>query len=207
MTYPATDDRITVSAGGPPPDQDIPDGVYPLILFDIKPPREVTAKRGPKAGQNIELRDWLFAVDQPGHPLDARVIDVSTSLASGPKSKQYEILTALFNGVRPPEGASFGKSDLCGRRILGTIQHDEGGWPQIVTFSALPVTMQQQAFAAATGAPQAPAAPVAAPVAAPAPVVPPVAPHPVQQQLAPNPAPASESVPAAAPAPTDQLPF
>jgi hypothetical protein len=195
VTYPAADDRIVVSAGGPPPDQDIPDGVYPLILSDIKPPRTVTAKRGPKAGQDIDLRDWIFDVDQPGHPLDGRVIDVSTSLASGPKSKQFEILTALFNGVRPPEGTSFGKSDLCGRRILGTIQHDEGGWPQIATFSAMPAQMQQQAFAAATGAPVA-AAPVPVAALAPAP-----------QPAVPSPAPAPESVPAAAPVSTDQLPF
>ena len=50
---------IEVTQSGP----DIPDGVYPVTLVDIKGPKTVTAQRGPKAGQDIDLLDWEFAVD------------------------------------------------------------------------------------------------------------------------------------------------
>jgi hypothetical protein len=189
-----TDSFITVTAGGPPPDQDIPDGVYPLILTDIKDPRTVTAQRGPNAGQSFDLRDWVFAIDLPGHPLDGRIHEASTSMASGPKSKQYAYLTAL-------------KQDLLGRRALGTFQHDEGGWPQIVNLSALPPHMQQQPQAA----PAAPSpAPVAAttPVAYPQPAAAPPAQFQPQQIIPPQPQqPVAGSFGQAGPQPSAQAPL
>lgn len=160
-----TDDFITVSAGGPPPDQDIADGVYPVILTDIKDPRTVHVQNGKRAGQDMELRDWIFNVDMPGHALDGRELDASTSLASGPKSKQFGYLTALNNGTPPATGAKFGKTDLVGRRALATIYHDDGGYPKIGNLSAMPVGMQQAGFVAAT-------APAAAPATGPADALP-----------------------------------
>src|SRR5687768_16170502 len=101
--------QITVSQGG----VDIPDGVYPVTLVEIKGPKTVTAQRGPKAGQDIELLDWVFSVDEGDY--DGTNIEASTSMASGPKSKMYSYLTALFNGVAPQVGATFNAEDLCGR--------------------------------------------------------------------------------------------
>lgn len=162
-----SDDFITVSAGGPSPDADIPDGVYPVILSAISDPKTVTARRGKNAGKDIDLIDWTFAVDAPGHPLDARLLDESTSTASGPRSKMYAYLTALFGGVAPVVGTRIGKADLIGRRALATVVHDEGGWPRVSNLGALPAQMLQQSFAAATGAPvQAPGAPAPAAAAA-----------------------------------------
>jgi hypothetical protein len=138
---------IEVHASGP----DIPDGVYPVTLVDIKGPKTVTAQRGPKAGQDIELLDWQFAVDDGPH--DGVLIEVSTSLASGPRSKMYAFLTALFNGVAPQIGAGFEKTDLCGRRALATVKKDEGGWLRIENLGAMPVQMQQAKLAQVTGAP------------------------------------------------------
>ncbi|MCI0344392.1 MAG: hypothetical protein L0221_02965 [Chloroflexi bacterium] len=144
---------IEVRSGGA---SDIPDGVYPVILVDIKGPKTVTAQRGPNAGQDIDLLDWIFAVDQTGHPLDGKEIEASSSTASGPRSKMYAFLTALFNGVAPLIGAGFEKTDLVGRRALATVKRDEDGWPRLVNLGAMPTQMQQAAFAQATGAPTLP---------------------------------------------------
>jgi hypothetical protein len=142
---------ISVTASGP----DIPDGVYPVTLVDIKGPKTVTAQRGPKAGQDIELLDWQFAVDDGPH--DGVLIEVSTSLASGPRSKMYGFLTALFNGVAPNIGTNFEKPELVGRRALATVKKDEAGWLRIENLGAMPISMQQARLAKDTGAPVAPA--------------------------------------------------
>ena len=148
---------IEVSAGG----IDIPDGVYPVVLVDIKGPKTVTAQRGPKAGQDIDLLDWQFAITDG--PYADTVLSPSTSTASGPRSKMYAYLTALFNGVAPQIGAKFEKTDLIGRMALATVKKDETGWLRIENLGAMPASMIGQRLAAATDAPTAGAAP--APVA------------------------------------------
>jgi hypothetical protein len=142
---------IEVTQSGP----DIPDGVYPVTLVDIKGPKTVTAQRGPKAGQEIDLLDWDFAIDDGPH--DGVVIQATTSTASGPRSKMYGYLTALFNGVAPTIGTKFEKPELVGRRALATVKKDEQGWLRIENLGAMPVSMQQARLARDTGAPTAPA--------------------------------------------------
>lgn len=144
---------ITVSQGGPKPEDDIPDGVYALQLTDIKDPRTVTARRGPKAGQDIDLIDWIFYIDKPGSPLHDRQIDGVTSTASGPRSKMFAWLTALLGGRPPAINQQFSKADLIGRYAYGTVAHDDGGWPQIDSLGAMPEDVLAAKFAAATGAP------------------------------------------------------
>lgn len=158
------DTFATVSQGGPPADEDIPDGVYLLQLVKIGDPRTITAKKGPNAGKDFNLIDWSFAIEQPGTPLHDRLMDDSTSTASGPKSKMYEWLTALLGGVPPQAGRQMRRSELVGRLVLGTISHDEGGWPRIASLSAVPPSMLGQQIAQATGAPVQ-GAPAAAPAA------------------------------------------
>lgn len=148
-------DFITVSAGGPPPDEDIADGVYVFILSAIADPKTVTVRRGPKAGNDIDLIDWDFAVDQPGTPFDGRILGESTSTASGPRSKMNAYLTALFGGITPPPGTKLRKEDIVGRRALGTVTHDEGGWPRISNLGALPATMTTPAPPAVMATPAA----------------------------------------------------
>jgi hypothetical protein len=144
---------ITVSQGGPSADTDIPDGVYPVILTELKDPRTVTARRGPKAGQDIDLIDWVFTIDAPGTIVHEKPLDGSTSTASGPRSKMYAWLTALLGGRPPAPQQQFAKSDLIGRMALATVSHDDGGWPQIASLGAMPASMLGQRVAAATGAP------------------------------------------------------
>lgn len=189
-----------VKSGGP----NLPDAVYPVILTDIKGPKTVVAQRGPNAGEEVQLFDWTFAVDQPGHPLDGTEIQGSTSTSSGPRSKMFAWLTALLNGAAPAVGTAFEKEQLVGRRALATIQKDSDGWPRLVNLGAMPVAMQQQSFAAATGVPAAAPAPAPAPQFVPQQIIPPQP----QAAAAPNPSPAPASVPAApTAAPTDSLPF
>lgn len=148
---------IEITQSGP----DIPDGVYPVTLVDIKGPKTVTAQRGPKAGQEIQLLDWQFAVDDGPH--DGVVIEASTSTASGPRSKMYGYLTALFGGVAPAIGSNFEKTDLAGRRALATVKKDEQGWLRIENLGAMPASMLAQGVAKATGAPiKAPGSPAPA---------------------------------------------
>src|SRR5690348_14309776 len=91
---------IEIKTNGP----DIPEGVYPVLLTEINGPKVVTAQRGPNAGKDIELLDWKFVIDTPGQAYDETPIEASTSTASGPRSKMFAFLTALFGGVAPPVG-------------------------------------------------------------------------------------------------------
>ncbi len=124
---------ITVSKGGT---SDIPDGVYSVTLTDIKDPRTVTAKTGPKAGQDIDLLDWIFVIDEGPH--EGKQIDASTSTASGPKSKMYSYLVALFGGAAPPAGTNLEKGDLIGRDAFATVRADADGWLRIDNLGAKP---------------------------------------------------------------------
>jgi hypothetical protein len=144
---------IEIKRGGS--DVEIPDGVYAVTLVDISDPRTVTAQRGPNAGQDVDLIDWTFALD------NGDTVDASTSTASGPRSKMYAFLTALFGGKAPPVGTQLEKDHLIGRQALATIQTDEGGWPRITNLGAVPNTMPLPQAAA-------PAQPAAAPPRPPA---------------------------------------
>lgn len=150
------DTFITVNAGGP----DIPDGVYLVQLVKIGDPRTVTAQQGPKTGEDVDLIDWFFMIDQPGTALHDVELDAATSTASGPRSKMYAWLTALLGGVAPQIGAGFKKSDLIGRYALATTRKNEAGWPKIENLGAAPAALLGARIAQATGTPvQAPAAP------------------------------------------------
>lgn len=125
---------ITVTRGGS--EVEIPDGVYSVTLVDIKGPKTVMAQRGPKAGSEIDLLDWIFAIDDG--PLNGIEIQSSTSIASGPKSKMYAYLTALFGGKAPATGTGFEVKDLAGRSAFATIRTVDDGWPRIENLSAKP---------------------------------------------------------------------
>lgn len=157
---------IQVSKGGPT--QDIPDGVYPFTLVGIEGPKTVTARRGPNAGQDVDLLEWQWACEDSR--FDGYEISTSSSTATGPRSKVYAYLTALFGGVAPQVDQGFEKEHLIGRMVLGTVQHDDGGWPTIVNVGAMPAQMQQPASQPAYVAP-APAMPTNTQAMVPQPVV------------------------------------
>jgi hypothetical protein len=147
---------ITIGAGGPPPEDDVPDGTYPLMLTEIGEWRPVTIRQGERAGQETYLRDWFFKVND-GSQFAGKSVRTSASAASGPKSKQYGLIVALNGGKAPAVGEKFNVDDLVGRVALGKVIHDDGGYPKVDALLAMPVQQVQQQFAAATGTPAAPA--------------------------------------------------
>lgn len=138
---------INVSAGANVPDGWV-DGVYPVILTDLSDPRTVLSQRGETAGQEVDLIDWHFAIESG--QFENTEIKGSTSTNSGPRSKMYAWLTALF-GKAPSIGTSLEKGDIIGRSALATIQRDDNGWLKVQNLSALPAGSNgQEATPAAT---------------------------------------------------------
>jgi hypothetical protein len=162
---------ITVSQSG----SDIPPGVYPVILASIEGPKTIVPQSGPNAGKEVDILSWNFVVSD-GEWQDTE-IEATTSTSSGPRSKLYGFLTALFGGTPPPTGASFEAKDLSGRVALATIDRTESGWPRIVNLGAMPATMLAQHVGRVTGAPLA-AQPVSGPPVVPQQVATPQAPPP-----------------------------
>lgn len=151
---------INISAGANVPEGWV-DGVYPVILSEISDPKTVTVQRGPKAGQDIDLIDWTFVIE--AGQFENTIIEASSSTASGPRSKMYQFLTALFGGTAPPIGTQLEKADITGRSALATIQRDDDGWLRITNLSALPAGYSGQPAQAAAAAAPAPDAPDAVP--------------------------------------------
>ena len=153
---------IEISASGP----NIEDGVYPLQLSAIKgdpededQPRLVIPTQGPNAGERLFFWDWIFHMD------DGTELRYGTSTKTGPKSKMYGLLTALLGGKAPKYGDKLDFTDLIGRMVLGTIQRQESGYSDIVSFSAMPISGLSKKVAESTGAavtPKGSPAPVAA---------------------------------------------
>jgi hypothetical protein len=125
---------LTVSKGAA--QNNIPAGVYSVTLTEIKGPRTVTATRGELAGQDVDLLDWIFTVDEG--PQQGIQIETSTSTKTGPKSRCYAFLVALFGGAAPPAGTALEREDLVGRDALATVRMDDGGWPRIENLGAKP---------------------------------------------------------------------
>lgn len=143
---------ITISQGKREGMYDGPDGVLPVILTDISDPRTVTAQQGPRAGQDIDLVDWTFAVD--GGEFDGQLLEASTTTASGPKSKMYAYITALCEGKAPPVGTEFEKRHLVGRTALATVRRTDDGWIRIENLGALPAHLRARPQAAPAPAPE-----------------------------------------------------
>lgn len=146
-------------------------GVYQAGLVEITDPYKFTPKSGVNAGVEQDRIMWLFAVEGGEH--DGKLVEYPTTTATGPRSNMYGLLTALFGGTPPPIGTKLNKDQLIGRSLLMTLAQN-GEWLNVTNLSALPVSMQQQRFAQATGAPT-----QGTPVEPPPPVAAPAAPEPV----------------------------
>lgn len=121
---------ITISTGAP----DIDPGVYLVTLLDIGEPRTFTAQSGPNAGEDVTVRDWKFAIGEDG---EAEITE-SASLATGPRSKTYQWMTALLGGQAPQVGKTYPKDQLVGREAIATVTLTDTGWPKITNLSAKP---------------------------------------------------------------------
>lgn len=133
---------ITIKRGGPT--NDIENGVYPMTLAGVNGPKTIFP---PTAPDGTNIFEWDFTL------ADGRPIQGTSSTFSGPKSKLYQWVTALRGGKPPEVDEEIELDSLVGRSVLGTIDHNEGGWPRLAQLTAIPASMLQQGFAAATGAP------------------------------------------------------
>lgn len=173
-------DTITITKGRPNRQGDErdfagPDGTYEMTLVTVSEP--VTEKSNLPDAKNGEwtYRTWTFAVSDGGE-FDGQVLDVRANARStGPKSKQYGVIVALFGRTPPPDTVIDIQRHLVGRSCYAQILTNDNEFPFIASFMPLP---------AKRGA--APVAPAPAPVAVPAPARP-ESPHPGVPADQPNP--------------------
>ena len=127
---------FTIGKGGPPPEEDVEDGTYPLTLVAIDDAKRIFTKLHPENPPGSGLGGtmivvWRFALD------DDRIVEGATSPATGPKSKAFGWIGALLG--KPPElGAEFGKDDLIGRMAYGAVVHNDAGYPRVNDLVAMP---------------------------------------------------------------------
>lgn len=108
---------IVVGAGTPI----IPPGTYPAALISIKPKRLVT--KFSVNGEEQDFLEWTWLVE--GEEKDAEINSL-TSLATGPKSTMFMILTALLGPDAVTVGAGFDEKDLVGKRVMVQIVEQDG---------------------------------------------------------------------------------
>lgn len=125
---------ITINSGA----TDIQPGTYTVILTEISDPKLVVAKSGPRAGEEVELIEWTFSVDEGD--FEGTTLRDSSTTSSGPKSKLFGWVTALLGGKPPAPGQPFEKADLIGRRALAKVILNDSGWPKVDTLVALPAS-------------------------------------------------------------------
>lgn len=133
--------EFSASAG----QSDIAPGTYSVTLTEISEVRTNVAQRGPNAGSEFSLRDWVFYTD------DDQKIQDSASTSRSPRSKQYQWITALMGGTPPALDQKIPFDQLIGREAIATVDLVDG-WPRIVTLSARP---KERAAAASTASPAA----------------------------------------------------
>jgi len=74
-----------------------------------------------------------------GDPEDDTVeIDGLSTLSTGPRSRTYEILTALLGPEAVQAGVKFDEKDLVGKKALVSIELNEKGYPRVAKVTALP---------------------------------------------------------------------
>jgi len=151
---------ITISAGSKVNAYSGDDGTFAATLVEfgdvVSTDNEGKPLISSVDGQPYSYREWTWAID--GAPEDANLIWGRTSGASGPKSKAYGWLVALFGGVAIPANTHLDDTQLCGRMALISVRRNpETGYTNIEGVMAMPK--------APTAAPKAAGKPVPVPVA------------------------------------------
>jgi len=131
---------IVVGAGTPI----VPPGTYPATLVAIAPKRLATKFSEPP-GTEQDFLEWTWLVEGPDK--DAEITSL-TSLATGPKSTMFAILTALLGPDAVQVGAGFEESDLVGKPVMIQIVEDQG-FSKVDKVIAAPAKGRRGAAAAA----------------------------------------------------------
>jgi hypothetical protein len=112
---------ITISAGAPT----VEPGTYPVTVTDVVQ-KTIQTHDGP-----MDIIDWTFAIDGTD-----QTVKGSTSMMSGPKSKNYAWLTAL--GFDLNAGMGFGPSDIIGRSAYASVVIKANGYSAVDTLVRKP---------------------------------------------------------------------
>ncbi len=129
------------------------DGTFPATLVSFERRGPFDSKQNP--GEQFHLLEWGFSIDDAG---ENSMVWGTSGESTGPRSKTFGIITALFGGKQPPIGQQLDiEKHLIGRRALVTVRRDENGYMKVETVTPLPKAMQSAS---------AKAAPAAAPVEA-----------------------------------------
>lgn len=119
---------ITISAGGKEGAFRGDPGVYTatLMTHTIEGP---FPSKDPKAkpGDTFRLHEWGFVID--GAPEGEEMVWWTSGESTGPKSRTFAIITALFGGNPPPVGFDVDiETHLIGRRAQLNVQRNERGY-------------------------------------------------------------------------------
>jgi hypothetical protein len=109
---------IVVSAATPV----IPPGTYPATLIGIAPKKLIT--KFSKPGVEDDFLEWTWQVEGPDEDIE---ITSLTSVATGPKSRIVEYLTAMLGAEAVGVGLGFDEKDLVGKKVqVQTIVTEDG---------------------------------------------------------------------------------
>lgn len=109
---------ITVSAGTPV----LKPGTYPATLVGISEKRMAT--KFSKPGTEDDFLEWTWLAEGPDQDVE---ITSLTSIATGPKSRIFEYLTALLGAGNFDIGSGFDEKDLVGKKAnLSVVVTDDG---------------------------------------------------------------------------------
>lgn len=114
-----------------------PDGTRSAMLIRVGDPVTEPSTMGKK--DTWTHRTWTFAIDD-GSQYDGQVLDcrVSVTSSNSDKSKQFQLICALF-GRTPPVGTTIDiKKHLLNRSCYVSIKSNDAGYPYIETFMAKP---------------------------------------------------------------------
>lgn len=133
---------LTISAGAKQGAYLDDDGAFAatLVTFERRGPFE--SKQKP--GEQFYLLEWGFALED--EPPESCMVWATSGESTGPKSKTFGIISALFGGKQPPVGTTLDiEKQLIGRAALVTVRKDEQGYTKVDAVTPLPKALQKAA--------------------------------------------------------------
>lgn len=133
---------LTISAGAKQGAYLEDDGAFAatLVTFERRGPFDSKQPKFP--GEQFHLFEWGFAIEDA--PEDACMVWATSGESTGPKSKTFGYISALFGGKQPPVGTTLDiEKQLIGRMALVTVRKDEQGYMKVDAVTPLPKALQK----------------------------------------------------------------
>lgn len=140
---------ITISAGGKEGAFRGDPGVYTATLLTHAVVGPFPSKDPKTPGETFKLHEWGFVID--GAPEGEEMVWWTSGESTGPKSRTFAIITALFGGEAPPIGFDVDiEKHLIGRQALLDVRRNDRGYLDATGIMPVP----KAAAKAAARAPQ-----------------------------------------------------